>query len=251
MNIICKDISKVIKNKKIIKNISFNVNEGEIFGLVGPNGAGKTTLIRLILNLYNLSNGDIWVNGISVSSKSFLKLKSDISVLLDSLCLYKDLTAWENIEFFDRIYYNNSTMHDRKKRIQESLKKVGLLDNKNDKIIFFSKGMRQRLALARAFNANAKLLILDEPTIGLDVDGQLMIREQLLQLQKRKTTIIISSHNLNELQKICKRYAFIKDGKLKASGTLTEINNSILLDTNNTDLETIYKGIMDISDNGQ
>lgn len=242
MEIKCESISKVIDGKTIIENLDLLIKNGEIFGLVGPNGAGKTTLIRLILNLYELTKGNIYIDDIDVNSKNFNKLKCDIGVLLDCLGLYKDLTAWENIEFFDRIYYPNSSKKSRKERIGQSLNDLGLYDRRNDKIIFFSKGMKQRLALARVFNAKPKLLFLDEPTTGLDVEGQFAIREAIIRLQKQGTTIFLNSHNLGELQKMCTHIGFLKNGILIEEGTLDEISNRYK--ASEKDLEELYMHIM-------
>lgn len=251
MEIKCEGICKIINGKKIIDNINLVVHQGDVFGFIGPNGAGKTTLVRLMLNLYSLTEGKIYIQNVSVDSKEFIEVKKNIGVLLDNLGLYKDLTAWENIEFFDRIYFPDSKHSDRKKRIESSLKNVDLYNKRDEKIVFFSKGMRQRLALARAFNSKPKLLILDEPTTGLDIEGQFVIRETILKLQADGSTIFLNSHNLGELQKICTRFGFIKNGRLIEQGTLSEIKSNRIINDNDYndekyDLEKIYKMISEL-----
>lgn len=241
MEIVCEGVVKEIQNRKIVNNISLKVEKGTAFGLVGPNGAGKTTLVRLMLGLYNLSEGKIYINKVDTRSKEFGKIKPQIGVLLDSLGLYKDLTAWENIEFYDRIYFPRSTKQERIKRIQNSLELVDLIDKSNDKITFFSRGMRQRLALARTFNSKPKLLILDEPSRGLDLDGQFAVRNFIHILKNEGTTVFINSHNLGELQKTCDKFGFIKKGSIVDTGTFDELMNKYSgKENSNFDLESIY-----------
>lgn len=244
MEIVCERVIKKIQNCNIIDDVSLEVEEGTVFGLVGPNGAGKTTLVRLMLNLYNLSEGKIYINKVDTRSNDFSKIKPQIGVLLDSLGLYKNLTAWENIEFYDRIYFPKSTSQERKKRIQTVLESVELLDKCDEKITFFSRGMRQRLALARTFNSRPKLLILDEPSRGLDLDGQFAVRNFISSLKKEGTTVFINSHNMGELQKVCDKFGFIKKGRILESGTFEEMKKKYSGDKKSDfDLEHIYQEI--------
>lgn len=247
MEIIAKNVSKVINNQSILKKVDLHVKSGEIYGLIGPNGAGKSTFTRLLLGIYNLSSGSITIDGISVNSKNFINIKSKIGCVLDHLGLYKDLTAWENIEFFHRIYFPNATQKDRNKDILSVLDLVDLNHKKDEKITMFSKGQKQRLALARAFINNPKLLILDEPTVGLDVEGVFMVREYIENAKKCGTTVFLNSHNLSELQKICDKYGFIKNGVLLQEASFNSLINKYASgDKDNADLEFIYKKIFSI-----
>jgi len=135
-------VSKTIGQETILDNVSFKVNRGDIFALVGPNGAGKTTLIRLILNLYNPDSGKITVNNVDVRSKEYDKVRQKIGFLLDNIGLFRDLTAWENLEFFHRIYFPNASKSIRNEKISMLLKEFDLYSKKDSNISFFSRGMR-------------------------------------------------------------------------------------------------------------
>ena len=190
MEIIAKNVSKTINNFSILSNINIHIESGSVYGLIGPNGGGKTTFIRLLLGIYSLSSGSISIDGIPIQSSNFDTIKSKIGCVLDNLGLYRKLTVWQNIEFFHRIYFPQATYAQRIKKIDQVLELVNLSDRKNDKITFFSKGQRQRLALARAFVNDPQLLILDEPTTGLDMDGVFMLRNYIEKAKKTGITIL-------------------------------------------------------------
>jgi len=249
MEIILDDVSKVINQHKIIDHISLKIKEGTVFGLIGPNGAGKTTLIRLMLNIYTPSEGNIHINKINTRSDEFQKIKPNIGVLLDSLGLYKAMTAWQNVEFYDRIYYKKSTKRERYDRIRHSLELVDLMDHADENINFFSRGMRQRLALARTFNSKPKLLILDEPSRGLDMEGQFAVRHFIESIKKEGTTVFINSHNLGELQKVCERFAFISKGRIMENGSFGELREKYEQQCQEEfSLEYVYKIVNGIKD---
>ncbi|MBS4535129.1 ABC transporter ATP-binding protein [Clostridium sp. D2Q-14] len=229
MEILIDNVSKKIKNKIILQNIDIHVKENQVYGLIGPNGAGKTTLIRIILNLYQQTEGKVMVNGVNVNTNKFDKIRKDIGCLFDHLGLYKSLSAWENIEFFDRIYYPNSKRVERENRIKKVLEFVELINRKDDNIVFFSREMQQRLALARAIINKPKLLILDEPTRGLDLDIIFMLRKYIEMIKGNEVTVFICSHHLSQLEKICDVYGFIKEGELKKEGTFEELCNLDLI----------------------
>ena len=235
MDIIANNVCKKIGEKFILKDIN------------GPNGAGKTTFSRLLLNIYNVTSGEIKIDGINVQNKDFEKLKPYISCVMDNLGLYKDLTASENVEFFHRIYFPKSNTSKRKEDIKKVLDLFELSDKANEKINFFSKGERQRLALARASINNPKLLILDEPTIGLDVQGVITVRNYINRMKKQGVTILINSHNLSELEKVCDYYAFINKGVLVEQGNLKELKEYYKGSKNTEiELEDIYKEIFNV-----
>ncbi len=223
MDIKAVNVSKTIGNEVVLRNVSFNVNRGDVFALVGPNGAGKTTIIRIILNLYNCTSGEVFVDGISVNDRKYDRVRNRIGFVLDNIGLFKDLNAWENIEFFDRIYNPDASWHDRNSRITKLLKTVDLYSKKNDAIAFFSRGMKQRLALARALINDPELLILDEPSRGLDVEGRLMLKDFVSDMKKKDCTVFVNSHDLTGLQVMCTKLAFIDHGVILDSGSYAEL----------------------------
>lgn len=225
MEVELKNVCKKIDDTPIVTNVSFSIGKGETFALVGPNGAGKTTLIRLILNLYNIDSGEIVVDGISVNDKNYKAKKSKIGFLLDNIGLFKDLTAWENLEFFHRIYYKNCSTAIRNDKISSLLKEVDLYSKRDKKISFFSRGMKQRLAICRAVINDPKLLILDEPARGLDIEGQYLLRQFIEKLKENQCTVLINSHDLSEVEKICSKIAFIQSGKILECDTYEELCN--------------------------
>lgn len=248
MEIVAQNVFKTIGNTHVLNDLSLNVKSSEIYGLIGPNGAGKTTFIRSLLGIYEINSGSIAIDGIKSSDKNFIEVKYKIGCVMDHLGIYKDLTAWENLEFFYRIYFPNSSKNSRDTKISEMLKKVNIFHKKDEKITFFSKGQKQRLALARALMTDPKLLILDEPTVGLDVEGIIMLREYIQKIRDEGTTVFISSHNLDELQKNCDSFGFIKDGHIVKEGSLQKLEKKCFNGKGDakSDIESIYKKIFGI-----
>ncbi|WP_054942486.1 ABC transporter ATP-binding protein [Paenibacillus ihuae] len=220
------DVTKRIGEQEIINKINLQITRGSVFSIVGPNGAGKTTIIRMILNLYNTTEGKILVNNVDVSSKEYTSVRNKIGFLLDNIGLFKDLNCWDNLEFFDRIYYPSAKYPERSERIGRLLKKVDLFDKRSDKITFFSRGMKQRLAIARALINEPELLILDEPSRGLDVEGRMLLKEFIQELTGKGCTIIFNSHDLNELQEVCTHVAFLKKGSILHMNTYNELEKA-------------------------
>jgi ABC-2 type transport system ATP-binding protein len=185
---------------------------GDIFGYLGPNGAGKTTTIRIILGLMRATSGTVTVLGKDVQDN---KTRENIGFVLETDGLYDNLTAYANLMYYARLYGVDKPAE----KIDSALKLVGLSDRAGDKVASYSKGMRQRLALARAMAPDPELLVLDEPTAGVDPTGQIDIRELMLDLiHKRGKTILLSSHNLDEVQRICNRIALIHKGEIRLYG---------------------------------
>lgn len=247
MEIIANKVCKKINKNFILNNITLKIENSSIYGLIGPNGAGKTTFARLLLNIYNATSGKITIDGVDVQSKGFEKIKPYISCVMDHLGLYKNLTAAENIEFFHRIYFPKSRSSERKKDIRAALELFGLLEKASDKINFFSKGELQRLALARASINNPKFLILDEPTNGLDVQGILLVRCYLQKMRKQGASILINSHNLSELEKICDYYGFISGGIMIEQGNFKKLKKIYPQNAENLSLEKIYMKIFGVN----
>jgi len=217
------DVTKEFNKVSILNGISLKINDGDTSFIVGKNGAGKTTLIRIILNLYKSTSGKVLVDGVDVNSSEYVKVKESIGFLNDNIGLFKDFTAWDNIEFFHRIYFPNAKASQRRSDIEKVLKRVDLYSNRNNKITFFSRGMRQRLAIARSIINNPNLLILDEPSRGLDIEGKEMLKDIIEEYQKKNATILINSHDLDDFQDIATKIAFIKKGKIVYEGSYKDV----------------------------
>ncbi|WP_456279491.1 ABC transporter ATP-binding protein [Bacillus sp. AK128] len=203
------NVKKTIKGKSIINGISFTVTEGEVFGFLGPNGAGKTTTIRMIVGLMGITEGDIVVCGKSIK-KDFEGAVSNIGAIVENPEMYKFLSGYQNLLQYARMHKGIT-----KEKINEVVELVGLTARINDKVRTYSLGMRQRLGLAQCLLHSPKLLILDEPTNGLDPAGIREIRDHLRMLTREKgLSVIVSSHLLSEMEMMCDRIAIIQNGSL-------------------------------------
>lgn len=202
-------VAKKIGSKKIIDNITFDVSKGEVFGLLGPNGAGKTTLIRMMVGLMSLTAGDIFVQGASIKG-DFRQAVGEIGAIVENPELYKFLSGYENLVHFARMVPGIS-----EQRIEEVISLVRLEERIHDRVKTYSLGMRQRLGVAQAILHRPSVLILDEPTNGLDPAGIRELRDYLRQLAEEEgTAIIVSSHLLSEMELMCDRFAVLQQGKL-------------------------------------
>lgn len=204
----CVKLEKKVKDKILVQDISFSVNQGEVVGLVGPNGAGKTTIIKLILGLVKITNGNVYINGLDIE-KNIVKAIEKVGAIVETPDLYMYLSGCDNLKITANNYKNIS-----KERINEVIKIVGLENRIKDKVSTYSLGMRQRLGIAEAIINNPQLLILDEPTNGLDVEGIIEIRNLIKELSKKGIAILVSSHNLSEIGNICSRIIAVKNGKI-------------------------------------
>ena len=204
-----KNVSKTIRGKKIIDDLSFEVMEGEVFGFLGPNGAGKTTTIRMIVGLIGITEGEITISGKNVA-KDFENAIQHVGAIVENPELYKFLTGYQNLQQVSRLIKGIS-----KEKIDEIVELVGLKDRIHDKVKRYSLGMRQRLGIAQSLLHDPKILILDEPTNGLDPAGIKEMRDYLRGLaQEKGLAIIVSSHLLLEMEMMCDRIAIIQKGKL-------------------------------------
>ncbi|MFA0814659.1 MAG: ABC transporter ATP-binding protein [Anaerofustis sp.] len=201
-------VSKTIKKREIIKDISFSINEGEIVGFVGPNGAGKTTTMKLITNLISCDAGNITVCGHDLEAERENALEC-LSAIVETPGLYANLSGKDNVEFFRKLRNVD------KKEADRLIETLGMKERITDKVKKYSLGMKQRLALIICLLSNPKLLILDEPTNGLDPTGTIELRNIIYeQAHHQQMAVLISSHILDELEKICDRIIFIKDGEI-------------------------------------
>lgn len=204
----CYNLKKQVKEKVIVENISFSMDKGDVVGLIGPNGAGKTTIIKLILGLIKITEGKVSINGYDIE-KDFIKAIEKVGAIVETPDLYMYLSGYDNLKITANNYKNIS-----KERINEVVKLVGLENRIKDKVSTYSLGMRQRLGIAEAIINSPELLILDEPTNGLDVDGIIEMRNLITKLSEQGIAILISSHNLTEIDNLCNRIIAIKNGKI-------------------------------------
>ena len=212
------NVTKEFKNKAVLKGVSFNIEAGDIYGLIGGNGAGKTTLLKLIVNLLKPTSGNIQVLGKEIKKDSYDYLRN-IGALIDEPVFYKKLTLYENF----KVHCEYLGFYDEEK-LENVLIRVGLHNKKDRKIKELSFGEKQKLAIAYALITEPELLILDEPTNGLDPIAIVELREILLKLNREfNTTIIISSHAINELETLANKAMFLKNGEIVEDGLLEEI----------------------------
>jgi len=221
----CEGLTKKYKSKNsevlALSRVSFHIKEGEIFGYIGPNGAGKTTTVKILLGLLNYE-GVAKLFGTEVVDLG--KQKGKIGFMLEERGLYDWFTGYDMLEFYALLYDIPKCI--RIKRIKEVLELVGLSDRAKDKINTYSLGMRQRLCFARALLNDPYVLILDEPTLGLDVDYQKLIKSYIKDLAKEKgVTIFITSHNLYDISQLCDKIAIINKGKIVAYGSYEEMQD--------------------------
>lgn len=217
-----KDLHKKIGKREIIKGVSFSVEEGEIFGFLGPNGAGKTTTIRMLVGLIKPTSGSISICGHDLQKDSVEALR-DVGAVVENPELYKYLSGRENLMQIARIRGVSQ------EEVQNTINLVGLENRIDDKVRKYSLGMKQRLGLAASLLSSPKLLILDEPTNGLDPSGILDFREVVKNAsRKRGMAVLVSSHILSEVQNLCDTVAFINDGVIKSVESV--VNNSMKTD---------------------
>lgn len=213
-----KNVGKSFGPRKVLENISFTVEQGEILGFLGPNGSGKTTTIKMILGLLDIDEGEIFICGNNVKT-DFEKAMVNVGGIIENPEMYKNLTGRENLKQYARMYDNIS-----EERIDEVVKIAGLEGRINDKISKYSLGMRQRLGIAQAILHEPKILILDEPTNGLDPDGIKQLRDIFHFLtREKKASVLVSSHMLAELDLMCDRIAILDRGRIVDIRTMNDI----------------------------
>ncbi len=211
-------LTKVIKGNYLVDDVSFEVGNGEVFGFLGPNGAGKTTTIRMLVGLIKPTKGTITIGGYNLQT-SFKNAMRQVGSIVENPELYTYLTGWENLKQFARMLGDVSD-----KRIEEIVQQVNLESRIHDKVKTYSLGMKQRLGIAQALLGNPQLLILDEPTNGLDPSGIRELREFVRNLVETKgISVFISSHLLSEIQLMCDRVAIINKGKMITVSSVNDL----------------------------
>ena len=219
-----EEISKSFKKRKVVDNVSFESKEGEILGFLGANGAGKTTTIRMITGLISCDNGNVIIDGYNIKN-DFEKAMDNVGAIVEIPFLYEYMTGIENIKLFAKLYKASE------EGVQEAIRVSGLKDRLNDKVKEYSLGMKQRIGLAVALMKQPKLLILDEPTNGLDPMGIRDLRDFLKDLaHNKKVSVVVSSHILVEMEQLCDRVVIISDGKIICTKTMDEIEKESSLE---------------------
>ncbi|WP_026882197.1 ABC transporter ATP-binding protein [Clostridium akagii] len=218
-----KNVTKRFCDKLVLDNVSFEIKEGDIFGLIGPNGAGKSTLINIMTGLLKENSGEVEIGGYSISKDS-LKAKALLGLIPQELALMEQLSAYDNLEYFGAFYGLGGRL--LKERIKEAMEVTGLSDRKKEKVKKFSGGMKRRLNLAVAIMHRPKVLIMDEPTVGVDPQSRNCIFEFVKKINKENnTTIIYTSHYMEEVEQLCNNIFILDEGKEVASGSISEIKS--------------------------
>lgn len=213
-------LEKSYGKTKILKGIDLSIKKGDVYGFLGPNGAGKTTTIRSILGLIKKDKGEVYLNGYD-ADKYFKKAIDKVGSVVETPRFYEHLSGYKNLKLMANLYNNVP-----KKRIYEVLELTGMLNRMNDKVSKYSLGMKQRLGIARALLNNPELILLDEPTNGLDPSGMKEVRELIINLAKEENiTFMISSHLLHEVEMMCNRIGIIKNGEKIIEGDVDELVN--------------------------
>lgn len=218
-------LGKSQKSVEALKGISFSIEEGEIFGLLGPNGAGKSTMIKILTTMLLPTSGVVKVMGLDVSTEEKEIRKKINFVFGGERSLYWRLSARDNLAYFADIY--RIPKKEQNNLIEHSLVSVGLLDVQNQRVETFSKGMKQRLQIARSLLNKPKIIFLDEPSIGLDPVGARDLRILIRKLAQQGTTVLLTTHYMPEAEELCDRIAVINKGERIAYGTLSEISDSL------------------------
>lgn len=228
------NVSKKFKNTTVVDNLSFSVDKGEIVGLLGENGAGKTTTLRMISTMLEITEGEIKVNEIDVKSNPE-SVRKEIGILFGGdVGLYDRLSGRENIRYFANLYGMSKKEADE--RIDSLAKSFGMEDYINKPVGKYSRGMKQKISIARSIVHNPSVMLFDEPTTGLDVSAARIVQDFILQCKNENKVILFSSHSMKEVEKLCDRVVIINKGKLIEDCTLTNLKEKY----NNEDLEETF-----------
>lgn len=219
-----KNLEKNYHTKKAVDGINFVVNKGEILGLLGPNGAGKSTTINILATILSADKGEISILGYDLK-KDINRIKQGIGIVPQDLAIYEEISAEKNVRFFASLY--NIKGKQLESQVKEALELVALYDKKDDKPKTFSGGMKRRLNIACGIAHQPQLIIMDEPTVGIDPQSRNHILESIKTLKKRGATVIYSTHYMEEVEAICDRIIIMNDGKIIAEGTKEELKKKV------------------------
>ena len=219
-----KDVTKSYGRQKVLQNVSFEIMEGELFGLLGPNGAGKSTLIDILTGIQSMDSGDIIINGKSIKTDK-VEIRKHLGLVPQDIALLEELNAVDNLEYFGGLY--GLAGAELKNQIEKLLEVAGLTDKKKEKVKNYSGGMKRRLNIAVAMLHNPSILILDEPTVGVDAQSRQHIFDYIQSLAEQGTTILYTSHYMEEIETLCKRVFILDLGEEVAYGTKEEVKKLV------------------------
>ena len=219
-----KDVTKSYGRQKVLQNVSFEIMEGELFGLLGPNGAGKSTLIDILTGIQSMDSGEIFINGKSIKNDK-VEIRKHLGLVPQDIALLEELNAVDNLEYFGGLY--GLAGSELKSQIEKLLEVAGLTDKKKEKVKNYSGGMKRRLNIAVAMLHNPSILILDEPTVGVDAQSRQHIFDYIQSLAEQGTTILYTSHYMEEIETLCKRVFILDLGEEVAYGTKEEVKKLV------------------------
>lgn len=219
-----ENLHKEFDGTQAVEGVSFKVEEGEVFGFLGPNGAGKTTTVRMITGVLKPDSGTAWVNGMDVREEP-VKVKSEIGIAPEVSNAYIDMNAWQNMMLMGELYGVSGSK--RESRTKKLLKLFGLFDRRDHKVKGYSKGMQRRLILAMGMIHDPPTMFLDEPTAGLDVQSQRLIKKRIREMNEKGKTIFLTTHNIPVANELCDRVAVINHGKIAAIDTPEKLKSTI------------------------
>jgi len=224
-----------------VDNVTFKVNQGEIFGFLGPNGAGKTTTVRMLTCLISNTSGKATIGDFEIGNNADRrKIRRIVGLLPENVGLYEGMSAYKNLDFYGRLYKVSESA--RKERIEYLLKMLGLWERRDASAGTFSKGMKQKLAIARALIHDPQVLFLDEPTANLDPESSKAVRDFIVELKKEKRTVFLNTHMLDEADRICDRVGILKTS-LVAIGSPEELRESLFSRTTVIQLEALSEAV--------
>ncbi len=239
------NLTKKFRENIAVEKLTFHVDKGEIFGLLGPNGAGKTTTVSMLCSLIAPTSGSVSINGYDIANvEGSMKARKVIGLVPDNVGLYDSLSAVDNLEFYGRMYETPEKLV--KENIEKYLRMLDLWEKRNQTVGTYSKGMKQKVAVARAIIHDPEILIMDEPTANLDPEASKTIRDFILELKRENRTIMLNTHNLDEAQRICTKIGVLKT-RLVAVDTPANLEKSLsgnrtsimLAEINNKILQTV------------
>ena len=219
-----KDVTKSYGRQKVLQNVSFEIMEGELFGLLGPNGAGKSTLIDILTGIQSMDSGEIFINGKSIKTDK-VEIRKQLGLVPQDIALLEELNAVDNLEYFGGLY--GLAGAELKNQIEKLLEVAGLTDKKKEKVKNYSGGMKRRLNIAVAMLHNPSILILDEPTVGVDAQSRQHIFDYIQSLAEQGTTILYTSHYMEEIETLCKRVFILDLGEEVAYGTKEDVKKLV------------------------
>jgi ABC-2 type transport system ATP-binding protein len=237
-----ENLTKNFNNTTAVDNLTLRVREGEVFGFLGPNGAGKTTTVRMLCCLISKTSGTAKIDKYEIGNPTDIpQIRKIIGLLPENVGLYEDLSAYKNLDFYGKIY--KLTEQQRKERIQRYLTMLGLWEKRDRPVGSFSKGMKQKLAIARALIHDPQVLFLDEPTANLDPEASKTVRDFIMELKKENHTIFLNTHLLDEAERICDHIGILKT-KLLAVDTPANLRNSLWGTKTEIELERVSDAIV-------